>query len=684
MTTTPQADPAPADPAPEAAGTDGPDDTPAELTAIWAELLALDPTDVPGDVSFLRLGGDSVLSVQLAARIRNRLGVVLALSDLSVETTLDDLCALVARRAASGPSPGTLPVTLQRRSDPTAPFDLLSLQQGYFVGQHDGWELSYDSAHFYGDVGFTDVDGDEAVDALEDALTRLAAHQPTLRARVTDDGRQHVLPLDAPGAVPPLQVTDLRDADDHEVAAALAAIRDEMSTTGPDPTRGPAYDVRLTLLPGDRARLHTAMSLIVFDGWSATVLNRELLLLAADWNAVLAPLELDFGDYVASVRELPATGAWSADRDWWWDRLDDAPHAPALPLRRDPREVHPRLMGTREARLPAEDWQHLREACAAHDVTPSAAMLTAFAVVVSRWAGHRRLLLNSLQLNRLPLHPDVHRMLGACAATMLVPLELATSGTFAELAAATQRSFTEHAAHTLVSGVDVSRELARRRGTHRPVAPVVFQSTLGMDAAVGEAQVTSAGPLGDLHLDDYHHQLRTPQVALEARLYELGGEMAVVVSLVEELFDPAEVDAAFDELVGWARSLAAGPGWQETVALPEPLDPPTDGLRLGRYEARPAAADAGPLRDDLEQRIATVWEDLLDTPVLDRGADFFRLGGDSLLAVRALTVVARRTGAPVALGDFLDTPTVAGLAAAVRAAGAGGEAPSDGAGRAEP
>jgi hypothetical protein len=103
-----------------------------------------------------------------------------------------------------------------------------------------------------------------------------------------------------------------------------------MASTGPNPLTGPGLDLRLSLLPGGRGRLHTAMSLISMDGWSATVLNRELLALAADWNAVLAPLEVDFGDYVTSIGRLRRTEAWVAGRDWWWDRLDGAPRPPAL------------------------------------------------------------------------------------------------------------------------------------------------------------------------------------------------------------------------------------------------------------------------------------------------------------------------------------------------------------------
>ncbi|KOX17319.1 condensation domain-containing protein [Nocardiopsis sp. NRRL B-16309] len=641
------------------------DSVDTELADIWARLLDLDPEAITPDASFLRLGGDSVLAVRMAALVRTRLSVVLALSDVTVEVTFGELADLVRRRATAPGEVRELPIDVVRRPDPTASFPLMPLQQGYFVGQQGGWELSYESAHFYGDVGLTGVDPEEAADALTDAIERLTEHQPTLRARVTAEGRQYVLPPDAPGAVPELRVYDLREETAADVEATLDRVRREMATRGPDATRGPGLDVRLSLLPGDRGRLHTAMNLLVFDGWSATVLNRELLTLSSDWNAALAPLEIDFGDYVDALQRLPQTQAWSDDRDWWWSRLDALPDPPALPLRTDPKDVSPTLMGLREAHLSTARWAALKEACAGRDVTPSTALLTAFSVVLARWAGHRDLLLNSLQLNRLPLHPDIHRVVGAFASTMLIPMELPSGATFTDLATRAQRVFGEHAAHNLVSGVEVSRELARRRDTTRPVAPIVFQSTLGMDAAIGARHPSSVGPLGEISFGDFYHQLRTPQVALEARVYELNDEMAIVFSLVEELFDPAEVDDAFQELVRLVEDLADGPAWDRVVALPAEREAGDDGLRLGRLDTARSEVVAGPPRDDTERLIAQVWEDVLQVPVLDRSTDFFQLGGDSLLAVRAIARLVKETGVTLGVRDFLDAPTVAGVRAAL-------------------
>ncbi|MEV0829969.1 phosphopantetheine-binding protein [Nonomuraea rubra] len=639
-----------------------------ELAEIWSELLGLPPGEIPHDVGFLRLGGDSVLAVRMAALVRKRLGIALALSDVRVETTLGDLTELVRRHASGdGPASRTLPLTVTPRPDPHAEFPLLPLQQGYFVGQQDGWELSYDSAHYYLDYALTGVDGDEAADALADALERLAAHQPTLRARVTSDGRQHVLPAGAPGAVPQVRVYDLREASPDEIAATLRDVRQEMSTSGPDPTAGPGLDVRLTLLPGDEGRLHLGLSLLIFDGWSSSVLSRDLLTFAADWNAALPPLDIHFGDYVTSLAGLPATEAWQADRDWWWSRLDTLPGPPALPLAADPQQVRPVTMGNREHRWSAGRWAALRGQCTERGVTPSTAMLTAFGVVLARWAGHRRMLLNSLQLNRLPIHPEVQRVVGAFAATMLLPLDLDPGATFAGLAATVQATSGEHAAHNLITGVEVGREVARRRGSWRPVGPVVFQSVLGVDAAMGGGPPEDAGPLGRVVAADYFHQLRTPQVAIEVRCFELGPEMVAVFSLVEELFETDQVTAAFAEFVALVDALADGSGWDRVPGLPEDAEPgAASALRLGLLPEAAVGHRDGPPADELEQAVADVFEELLEVPVLDRAAGFFGLGGDSLLAVRAVVRLAKEAGVSVPVREFLADSTVAGVAAAVR------------------
>ena len=69
---------------------------------------------------------------------------------------------------------------------------------------------------------------------------------------------------------------------------------------------------------------------------------------------------------------------------------------------------------------------------------------------------------------------------------------------------------------------------------------------------------------------------------------------------------------------------------------------------------------------ELERAIATeVLGPLLSLSTVDRGADFFELGGNSLQATQVTARVRDRLGADIGLADFLAEPTVARLAALV-------------------
>jgi aryl carrier-like protein len=60
---------------------------------------------------------------------------------------------------------------------------------------------------------------------------------------------------------------------------------------------------------------------------------------------------------------------------------------------------------------------------------------------------------------------------------------------------------------------------------------------------------------------------------------------------------------------------------------------------------------------------------VLETPSITAESNFFDEGGDSLLATRVLSAVARDHGTELTFDDFLMAPTPAALAATVALAG---------------
>ncbi|GAA3958008.1 hypothetical protein Aau02nite_08100 [Amorphoplanes auranticolor] len=72
-----------------------------------------------------------------------------------------------------------------------------------------------------------------------------------------------------------------------------------------------------------------------------------------------------------------------------------------------------------------------------------------------------------------------------------------------------------------------------------------------------------------------------------------------------------------------------------------------------------------PPRTDAERAVAAVWADVLGLPRVGRQDDFFALGGDSILAVRALSRLRETLGVRLPARTAFDARTVADTAAAV-------------------
>jgi hypothetical protein len=135
------------------------------------------------------------------------------------------------------------------------------------------------------------------------------------------------------------------------------------------------------------------------------------------------------------------------------------------------------------------------------------------------------------------------------------------------------------------------------------------------------------------------------------------------------------------ELRRWLR--ARLPGYMVPSALV-----PLDALPLsahGKVDRRalpaPAALEPARRRDgsgagDPAGALAEIWREVLGTPRVDAGDDFFDLGGHSLLGMQVLSRVRQRWGVELPVRALFDAPTLARAGGADRrgARGAGGAA----------
>ncbi|WTL61408.1 AMP-binding protein [Streptosporangium sp. NBC_01495] len=94
-------------------------------------------------------------------------------------------------------------------------------------------------------------------------------------------------------------------------------------------------------------------------------------------------------------------------------------------------------------------------------------------------------------------------------------------------------------------------------------------------------------------------------------------------------------------------------GKLDRKALPAPEPAGADGFRV-------------PPRDPVEGRVAAIWEELFDVPMVGVFDDFFDLGGHSLLALRLAVRIRQEFGRELPVAAVLASPTVAGLADVLR------------------
>ena len=132
---------------------------------------------------------------------------------------------------------------------------------------------------------------------------------------------------------------------------------------------------------------------------------------------------------------------------------------------------------------------------------------------------------------------------------------------------------------------------------------------------------------------------------------------------------PRLVVAPYDlEQLMQERRLHPAPA-SETTAAPQTAANTQPSAASGTSVQRPelACTFEAP-RAGIEQRIASIWTELLGIDGVGVHDDFFELGGHSLLATRVIARIEQTAGVRLALRDIFDAPTVRRLAERIDAA----------------
>jgi amino acid adenylation domain-containing protein len=306
------------------------------IAVIWHDIL--NAREIRPDDRFLDLGGDSLLAVRVATRIRRELGLQVTsaamLGNPTVEELADILTSYRAAPADSLPEPspssgrsGLVPLSLAQ-------------QRLWLIDQMAAPEGLYNQP-----VAFR-VRGTLDVRAFDQALRELVSRHEALRTVIGTDAEsphQIILPPSQAGIKVQLRPTPRTPSSMSRELRELALRGFDLSAELP---------IRAFLVPEeqDSCVLLLVLHHIVTDAWSRDLLLRDLFeayrRLCSGSRPVLADAHVQYADYALwEARHCrPGSAAFDSGRDFWQRELAGIPSALELPASRL-RSASPSFLG---------------------------------------------------------------------------------------------------------------------------------------------------------------------------------------------------------------------------------------------------------------------------------------------------------------------------------------------------
>ncbi|WP_433271684.1 amino acid adenylation domain-containing protein [Actinosynnema sp. CS-041913] len=603
------------------------------LCALFAELLGL--PEVAVDDDFFRLGGHSLLAARLVTGIRSRLGVEAPVSAVFDAPTAEALAAHLDG-VTGPPRPAVRPTGV---AEPP----LSAAQRGlWLLHRFEGPSAQYNLPLLLTLSGALDVS------ALSAALTDVVDRHDVLRTvypEVAGEGRQVVRPL-----------AEVRlSAVDVPPGGLDASVARENERPFDIETEAPSRFSLFRLGP-DRHVLHVLVHHIACDGWSVRPLVEDL---AHAYRARLAghavewrPLPVRYADFTVWQHEVLA-GLLDRQLEHWTRALHGLPpvlDVPALGRRPARRSLR---AGVREVRLDRAVHARLAALAQRSGTTVFMVLQAGLAAVLSRFGAGDDIAIGCPVAGRADDALD--GLVGYFVNTLVLRADTSGDPTFAELLRRVRAADLAAYAHQdapferVVEAVNPVRSAA-----HHPL----FQVMLTL-----HNQQPPTVELPGLRTAVTEPRPEVSKVDLEFELRETFAADGTPDGIVGELVH------ALDFVAPDAAELLIGALTGLLDEVSESPDRRIGGLSVPEWRATAAAeaADAPVARRSLsdarEARLCALFAEVLGVETCGVDDDFFKLGGQSLTAVRLMSRVRTAFDVAMPMRLFFEEPTVAGVLA---------------------
>ena len=399
------------------------DETEIRLAEIWQEILHVDRVGIHDN--FFALGGHSLLAAQVASRIARQLHAELPLREMFEAATIAELAERVQAAASGGIrdlGPPIVPVPRDGQMLPSFTQEAL-----WFLDQLERGRATYT---IYTPLR---IKGRLNLATTERALNEILRRHESLRTRFPEvDGRPvQVIEPPQPRVLP---LVDLEPLPEAQRESRLRQWIVEEMERPIDLQNGPLIRITMLRLSADDHVAMVSAHHIIYDGWSMTVLLRELTALYTAFEmgrpSPLPELQIQHADFAAWQRQWLQGEEIERLRSYWVKQLSGV-----APLELPADHPRPSMRTTRgTARLfdlSPETGEALMEFCRREGVTPFMTLLAAFEVLLQRYSGQDDIVVGTPVANRS--RPETEALIGYFVNVLVLRNDLSGDPSFREV-----------------------------------------------------------------------------------------------------------------------------------------------------------------------------------------------------------------------------------------------------------
>jgi amino acid adenylation domain-containing protein len=401
------------------------------IIEVWSDLLPKALGQISAQSNFFALGGHSILALQCLSRLREKLPVILSLSDFFKNATIGQLAALVRTKLAVTPAassaptaPRPIPVRDRTKPSPLSP----AQQRLWFLEQFNPGVPVYNESEAARLKGRLDVA------LLEEALNLIVSRHEILRCTIEVSNAAPALavhenlPLE-------LKRIDLRDLPPEQREEELQRLLIEEPRLPYHLEIEAGIRATLVELAPDEHVLFVMMHHIMCDRLSLGVVWHEL---RATYQALLhgrpprlPALPIQYGDYAAWQQEQLAQANFGEDLAFWKENLRGAPALLDLPLDHSRPAVVSYRGDKRRFQLGPELAAKVRELSRGEKASLFNVFTAAFNSLMQRYTGQDDVLIGIPIADRD--RPELQPMIGFFIDTHVLRTSLAGDPTFRDV-----------------------------------------------------------------------------------------------------------------------------------------------------------------------------------------------------------------------------------------------------------